>query len=220
MLNGGSKIWGGWLYRVATMAANTRTPPERERDRVRIEELYLAGYTHSAIALKIGVCRQQIGREIQKILGMWRDEMIADINEAKAKELKRVNALEREYMNLYRSKGAPETLARVQWCIDKRCQILGLNAPKVTAGRPDKPKPDKDALTGLSTTELQMIAAGRAVDAALGGVKGGSEKEPLKGGVSDTATSADQSTVPESTVKPESGGNTATKDKACDATLP
>ncbi len=72
---------------------------------------------------------------------------IVNINEAKAKELARVDHLEREYWEAWersvgehRTKtlkteeinGDPRYLSGIQWCINKRCELLGLDAPSKT----------------------------------------------------------------------------------------
>ena len=179
--------------------------------------MYLGGYTQSAIALELGVSRQQIGCDIQKILGRWRDEMVKDIDEAKSRELRRVDRLEREYWTLYRTNNAPETLARVQWCIEQRCKILGLNAPKVTVGRGEKPKVDPaKPVKEMTDDELEAALTERAVDQVFSDkpVKGGSENEPVKGGCPQDAIPAQPSTDPESIDMPESDTNTATNDNS------
>ena len=89
-----------------------------------------------------------------------------DLNEAKARELAKVDALEIEYWKAWENSlkdaevfitekvgtqkgtnmdkrgkevfrregqtGNPSFLAGIQWCINKRCEILGLDAPKRT----------------------------------------------------------------------------------------
>jgi hypothetical protein len=49
--------------------------------------------------------------------------------------------------------GNPQYLAGVQWCIDKRCQILGVNAPKQSQNI-------NIDVTELSDEQLSRIAAG------------------------------------------------------------
>ena len=155
---------------VEHMAAQKRTKFQREKDLLRTEELYLNGYTQAAIAGEMGVSQQQINYDIRAILDRWRDEMVQDIDKAKARELRRVDRLEREYWTLYRTNNAPETLARVQWCVEQRCKILGLNAPKAAVGRSEKPAVDDRPLKELSTEELirLMEETQPAVDEALG----------------------------------------------------
>ncbi len=127
--------------------------------------------------------RQQIGYDIRTIIKRWRKDAVRDISERKAEELARIDALEREYWDAWeRSQknaetdtvmdgpkgktliskkegqvGDPRFLEGVYRCIDKRCEILGLNAPTKLAGVGDKE--DKDAfivkvLKGVSTDDL------------------------------------------------------------------
>jgi len=105
------------------------------------------------------VSHKTIGRDIHTILDRWRQEMLHDVDQLKAAELARLNRLEREAWDAwdrsctFREKtlteqktfketeelreqqtregliGDPRYLATIQWCIAKRCEILGLNAP-------------------------------------------------------------------------------------------
>lgn len=99
-----------------------------------------------------------IGRDIHEILARWRAEMLRGIDELKAAELARLNRMEREAWDAWerscqikertlseqkqgtaagqraqltreQQTGDPRYLQIVQWCITKRCAILGLDAP-------------------------------------------------------------------------------------------
>lgn len=99
-------------------------------------------------------------KDVQHILAEWRKLRLEAIDDLKEAELARINALEREYWEAWeRSKaeiekrleavetGAkgtstreqttreerladPRYLQGIQWCIEQRCKILGLNAPE------------------------------------------------------------------------------------------
>jgi len=193
------------------MSAHTRTEFQREHDRVRIAEMYLQRFTQQEIAEEIGVCRQQISREIQKIRQRWTETYAEELNQALAEEVKKLDGLEREYWQRYRkAKTNPRVdgigiLDRVHKCIRERGELRGFYAKPVIGKAKDKPD-DNGKLKELSTDELRAIMAGTqpAVDEEL---KGGSENDPLKGGVQQDTTSADPSTDPESTDMPESGGS-------------
>ena len=138
------------------MAAPKRTAFERERDLERITSLYLTGKTQQAIADEIGVSREQIKYDLLTIKRRWRESTLIDINEAKHRELDRLDELERTYWDAWikscgeRTKtrqektgigigkasvekenllGNPAYLAGVQSCIEQRCKIIGLYAP-------------------------------------------------------------------------------------------
>lgn len=97
-------------------------------------------------------------RDVQTILERWRQEMVKGVHEHQAAELARINAMEREAWDAwdasrqYRERtmskrktghtpgeeaqvtkekmlGDPRYLQIIQWCINKRCEILGLDAP-------------------------------------------------------------------------------------------
>lgn len=101
---------------------------------------------------------QTIGNDIEELLSRWRQTMVEKIDELQAAELLRINTIEREAWDAWeRSKhkkektlseqktgdkagqraqitredqiGDPRFLEHVRWCITKRCEILGLNAP-------------------------------------------------------------------------------------------
>ncbi|MCC6490691.1 MAG: helix-turn-helix domain-containing protein [Candidatus Hydrogenedentes bacterium] len=101
------------------------------------------------------VSHQTICRDIETILDRWRQVMVRNVDKLKAEELAKLNMIEREaWAEWERSRldkerheetsdeeGAstkrvvegrladPRYLEKVQWCINKRCEILGLNAP-------------------------------------------------------------------------------------------
>ena len=140
------------------MARPIRTKTERERDRALLAKLYFQGWLQADIAEKIGVSRQQIGYDLGVLRKRWQASALIDFNAAKARELARVDNLEREYWETWeRSKeqkestltkrvdagakrneaqvrresqiGDPRFLTGVQWCIERRCKILGVDAP-------------------------------------------------------------------------------------------
>ena len=140
------------------MAAPTRTPVQREKDRAETARLYLQGWYQVDIAAHIGVSRTQITYDLKVLQKRWQQSALIDIDKAKAKELAKADYLEREYWEAWaKSKakgirartvkqrdgqvfsvateadnreGDPRFLAGVQWCIERRCRILGIDAPK------------------------------------------------------------------------------------------
>ena len=143
------------------MSAPKKTKFQKERDREQTADMYLRGMRQSDIAEKLGVSQQQISRDLKTIQKQWRELTTINLDEAKQKELARIDQVEREYWTEWersrdeRTKtrkekalvgdgetargkatieteerlGDPRYLQGVQWCITKRCEVLGLNAP-------------------------------------------------------------------------------------------
>jgi len=152
------------------MAAPKRTAFQIERDRRDIADLYLQGWTQARITESINadedrdyqLSRRMIGYDLKALQEAWRESSLIDIDEAKARELAKVDRLEREYWTAWErsrkdivivtqagkmppkgedgapdrvtritkpQEGNPRFLAGVQWCIDRRCKIIGVDAP-------------------------------------------------------------------------------------------
>jgi DNA-binding transcriptional MocR family regulator len=112
------------------------------------------------LAQRVGVDRSTVSRDLKVLNARWKEAAVRDLDEAKGQELDRLDLLAREYWEAWeRSKRAHETstteqtttpdgerlkagirkeeqcgdpryLAGVQWCISKRREILGLDAPR------------------------------------------------------------------------------------------
>ena len=162
---------------------NRRSPSQIARDRRRIADAYLRGCLQADIAIELGLSEATISRDLQVLHGEWLKSGLIDYNRAKAQELAKVDALEREYWGAWeRSKGKAirmrgqkkvngqtivntteadnrdgdsRFLAGVQWCIERRCKILGIDAP----GKYDV---RVDDLEGAIERELARMASGRA----------------------------------------------------------
>lgn len=136
--------------------AKDRKPAEVERDRRNIARLYLQGKIQAEIASEMKISQPTVSRELKLLQAEWRVERVYDINEAKAKELAKLDVLELEYWDAWkRSQGNAVTqtqsdgpmgttkttkqekqvgdsrfLDGVRDCIKQRCNILGVEAPK------------------------------------------------------------------------------------------
>ena len=143
------------------MPAHSRTPFQREADRVRITELYLQGKPQHIIAQALEISRQQVGYDIAVIEKRWLAATVRNLDEDKARELSKTDNLERTYWESWeRSReprkatttsrrtsdehilnlallheeqrdGNPAFLQGVQWCIDRRCKLLALDPAPV-----------------------------------------------------------------------------------------
>ena len=130
------------------------------RDRKRIGDCYLKGWLQADIADELGISQATVSRDIKALQQAWLDSALVDFNEAKARELAKVDQLEREYWQAWARScedaetvtqkavktgeeerkeatktakgqaGDPRFLSGVQWCINKRCEILGIDAPQ------------------------------------------------------------------------------------------
>lgn len=120
--------------------------------------MYLSGHTQAQIAEQLNLSQAQVSRDLKEVQRQWREQTTLNIDEAKQRELERIDVLERTYWEAWRhsreertktrtsSKGQdksasiekesltgnPAYLAGVQWCIEQRCKLLGLNAPTRT----------------------------------------------------------------------------------------
>ena len=138
--------------------AKDRKPAEVERDRRNIARLYLQGHIQAEIAHALGISQPTVSRELKVLQQEWKTERVYDINEAKIKELEKLDILEREYWDAWKRSqedgevntkgtqvggkiditrtekqiGDPRFLEGVQGCIKIRCSILGVEAPKKT----------------------------------------------------------------------------------------
>jgi len=153
-----------------------RQPSEIERDRRNIGRLYLRGIIQADIAEKLNLSQPTVSRDLKVIQKQWKIDRVDDINERKNIELDRVDELEREYWAAWiESKqdektkkivkvgeknarqeltskeqvGNPAFLRGVEWCINKRCDLLGLDAPKRTDITSGEKKDDTPILPSI-----------------------------------------------------------------------
>jgi hypothetical protein len=152
----------------------TRRPAEIERDRRNIASLYLKGKIQAEIAFELGISQPTVSREIKTLVDEWKQERVYDINEAKAKELAKLDVLELEYWNAWlrsqndevsrtegtTARGEVDTtttkgqtgdsafLQGVERCIKLRLEILGMVISKFELtgkdGEPLNPKENDD----------------------------------------------------------------------------
>ncbi len=138
--------------------------------RQKIAAAYLRGSTQVEIAVDLECDQATVSRDLKALRAEWMASALIDINEAKARELAKVDALEITYWQAWErscldaeseitkmqgtppkpneanpapsrvetqkkregQSGNPAFLAGVQWCINKRCEIIGVDAPKKT----------------------------------------------------------------------------------------
>jgi hypothetical protein len=175
-----------------------RSPDQIRKDRTEIARLYLRGWTQAEIGDHLHLSRQQVGYDLEAIRQEWLQSALIDFNAKKAEELARIDRLEREYWDAWdggkkerqtstteqttdadgerlkagirktEQTGDPRYLAGVQWCIEQRCKIVGLNAPKKIA--PTDPTGENEYAAGF--TEAERLAALQKLYASVGGPAG------------------------------------------------
>jgi predicted transcriptional regulator len=80
------------------MAANrTKNKTEVTALRLDIARRYLHGEPQDAIAASLGMTQPAVSYHLAKVQAQWRASAITAIEDAKARELARIDALEREY---------------------------------------------------------------------------------------------------------------------------
>lgn len=144
-----------------------RTPAQRQKDRAETANLYLQGWLQADIAEKQGVTQQAISDDLKAIRKQWLASSLRDFDEARSQELAKIDNLEITYWQAWQRSiepkkietaktvnaesgrrdeasvreegrdGEPRYLAGVQWCIERRCKLLGLD--EIQAGSEDKP---------------------------------------------------------------------------------
>ena len=144
------------------MSGMRRSKSQIARDRRKIANLYLQGRIQADIGEELDINQSTVSRDLQALQEEWKNSSLIDIDEAKAKELAKVDRLEREYWDAWERScldeettrlegtlaageekgkttkqvvtrkgqaGDPRFLTGIQWCIERRCKILGIDAP-------------------------------------------------------------------------------------------
>nr|WP_293836721.1 helix-turn-helix domain-containing protein [uncultured Arsenicibacter sp.] len=150
------------------------------RRRAQVATLYLKGWQQAAIAEELDVTQSQISQDLKAIRENWKTGALIDFNEAKARELARLDLLEQTYWSAWERSlkpfkkkqtkmrgevnmndasqkqkaknletteateervGDPKFLDGVLKCIQKRVDILGIDAPskQELTGKDGKP---------------------------------------------------------------------------------
>ena len=129
----------------------------KEQRREQVAALYLSARTQTEIANELKLSRSTVTQDLKAVRLQWQKNALRSMDEVKAKELASIDRLEREYWDSWQASkkqreitsseqstgrnartrasirteardGDPRYLEGVRWCIDKRCELLGLNA--------------------------------------------------------------------------------------------
>lgn len=79
------------------MAARKRTARQIERDRAKEARWYVQGKPTSWMAQELGISYEQVRLDLHSIRDGWRASALIDFNDAKARELARIDELEATY---------------------------------------------------------------------------------------------------------------------------
>ena len=168
------------------MAAPKRTPTQIIENRAEIARRYLRGETQAAIGRALGMTQQMVSYDLAAIEAAWQKSALYDMDKAKARELARIDHLERTYWEAWEESrqdkevatqkqvgsgeaqrreatlrkegqsGNPAFLSGVERCIERRCKLLGLDAP-------EKSTNVNIDMASLTVDQLERIAAGEDV---------------------------------------------------------
>lgn len=171
-----------------------RTKNQRARDLVIIAEMYLGGALQTEIAQKLGITQARVSQELRVIQKEWEKRYAGTIHELKMRELAKIDSLELMYLEQFQKSmkmarvtreekqgtkesyvkerteesqlGDPRYLQGIQWCIEQRCKLLGLNAPVKVA--PTDPTGEREygdfTDKELARRLLAVITVGKAAD--------------------------------------------------------
>lgn len=166
---------------------------EIENRRLTVAERYMRGWSQRQIAKEVGVSQYTVFSDLQAIRKAWKESMIRDFDEAKARELEKIDLVEREAWAAWERSQRPSVskrkgisgkgivdetkrtgqcgddsfLGRVAWCITRRCAMLGLDAPVKVANTDadgNDITPDQRRAGLLGIIDSLRQRAGSAVD--------------------------------------------------------
>jgi len=140
-----------------------RTVAQREKDMEYTATEYLRGKPQYVIGAALGLTQQQISYDLKELRRRWLESALQDFDTLKAKELAKIDVVESEYWSAWQKSqdkterksskmkeeagrhvkesgivtedqvGDPRFLQGILKCIERRCAILGLDAPKTIA---------------------------------------------------------------------------------------
>jgi hypothetical protein len=126
--------------------------------RKKVAELYLRGHSQRAIGEVVGVTQQCVSLDLKVIREEWKSRAVEDFKTYVADELAKIDNVEQEFWRAWERSvgehkrttrtrtgdkkekstttedlaGDPRFLMGVHRCIERRCQLLGLDAPRRT----------------------------------------------------------------------------------------
>jgi predicted transcriptional regulator len=146
------------------MGRNKRETTAIAHRRQAVADLYLQGWTQTAIAKQLGAAQSTVSADLKAIEAQWRESAVRDFDIVRGVELRKLERIEREAWEAWeRTKkpaqsavmttdgeqqktqktvkeqhGDPRFLEAIQRCIASRRALLGLDAPvRVAPTSPD-----------------------------------------------------------------------------------
>ena len=140
-----------------------RHPVQREKDLGEIAHRYLNLHEPQAvIAAALNVDQSTVSNDLKVLVKRWQKSALMNVDEHRAAELARINRLELEYWEAWEASkldkkstvaeritaadtrlkaiqrseaqtGDPRFLAGIERCVERRCKLLGLDAPTKVA---------------------------------------------------------------------------------------
>ena len=135
--------------------------------------------------------RQMISYDLRQIQKKWLASALVDFDHIKAQEITKIDRLEREYWKAWEKSqedeetvtqegtlttvekirktrrgqvGDPRFLAGVQWCIERRCKIIGIDAPtKIDVNWQEEAR--RDGVDPVSIFEKMVAEAAARMEA-------------------------------------------------------
>lgn len=130
------------------------------RDRRNVAHYYLQGWLQADIGTELNISQATVSRDLAWLHDQWTREGLNNYNEAKAREVAKIDVIEREYWTAWQKSkqskveieerpGDPRYLAGVITCVKRRCELLGLDAPDTLTLKGDKDAPIEFIVGGV-----------------------------------------------------------------------
>ena len=130
-----------------------RTEDEILRDRARIADLYLRGRKQWEIGQELGLSQQMVSYELGIIRKQWMESAVRDFDEAKGRELDRIDHLEREAWDA--------------WERSKRHRLVsvsGIEEKSTGSGVDDRPAAPTETRTREETRKTDQVGDPRFLE--------------------------------------------------------
>ncbi len=126
--------------------------------RAKAGELYLNGYDQRRVAEELGVSISTISRDLAKLHKQWITDSSEAVDAIKARELQRIDRIEREAWGGWESSRAERFLGRVAWCVETRLKLIGAFVNKVSLTDPTGEEPSiRFDFNKLNVDELRVL---------------------------------------------------------------
>lgn len=130
-----------------------------EKRRTAVADMYVRGWSYRRIAEVVGVSAKTCHKDVQASIAEWREQRLGNIDDERSRELAKIDRVEmsawdgweksqRDYREVidevsddpkgrteksktkkYSQAGSPQFLTVILNCIQRRCAILGIDAP-------------------------------------------------------------------------------------------